>query len=170
MRNNVDFRTGPLRNAEWEGFWKANPNETEMTGEEWDEKWVSLRKWLGNRYNLSPIPVRKRQCFVVDDYAIPERTLQIQIKDLEILTTEFLNYVQDWVRQEAPSWRVAIPTDDNVDTLILIYPEHIKINPEAENDLSKFCESIRPGMLQAIKNHFAELGADWRTFLPEKYH
>jgi hypothetical protein len=34
MRSKVEFRTGPLPNADWsrEGFWKSNPNDTEMSG------------------------------------------------------------------------------------------------------------------------------------------
>jgi hypothetical protein len=161
MNTKVEFRTGPLRNADWEGFWKANPNDTEMSGKEWDEKWESLRSWLAKRYNLEPIPVRKRQCFVVDSYSTPERTLQIEIGHVEILTTEFLDFVQEWLRNEAPSWRVAIPTDDNVDTVILIYPQAIKVNPQAESDLATFCKKIQPATDEANKRARKELGLDW---------
>jgi len=161
MRCMDDFRTGPLRNAEWEGFWKSHPDDPPMTGEEWCEKWRSLNQWLSNRYNLTPIPVRKRQCYVWDDYAIPERSLTIQIEHPEILTKDFLEYVQEWVRSQAKSWRVIIPTDDNVDTLILIYPEAIRINPQAEKDLERFCKEIQAGTKAAIKRARREVGLDW---------
>jgi len=155
------FRTGALRNMEWEGFWKAHPDDPPMTGEEWDQKWSALKEWLSKRYNLRPIPIQKRQCFVVDDYSIPERTLQIEVSDVNILTFEFLVYVQEWLRNEAANWRVGIPTDDNVDTVILIYPDAIRINLEAEKDIEKFCEEIRPGTEAAIKRARRELGLDW---------
>jgi len=89
-----------------------------MSGEEWDEKWESLRRWLGRRYNLEPVPVRHRQCFVVDDYAEPERGLQIEISYSEILTADFLRYVQEWLQKAAPAWRVVIPTDETEENLM----------------------------------------------------
>jgi hypothetical protein len=155
------FRTGELRNTEWEGFWKAHPDDPPMTGDEWDEKWASLKQWLSQRYNLRPIPIRKRQCFVLDAYSSPERTLQIEVSDVQILTAEFLFYVQQWVRTDAPNWRVCIPTDDNVDTLILVYPRAVRINPEAEKDIEAFCHEIQPGTAAAMKRARRELGLDW---------
>ncbi len=155
------FKTGLLRQSEWSGFWKANANDPPMTGEEWDEKWESLNDWLGKQYNLEPIPVRKRQCYVVDDYAEPERMLQIEIEYLDIFTRAFLQYVQEWLRAKAPLWRVAIPTDDTDKNLVFVYPQGIRINPEAEADLDGFIERIKPAFQAAIKKARLAVGIEW---------
>jgi len=132
-----------------------------MEGEEWNEKWKSLEGWLARWYNLEPVPVRKRQCFVDDDYCDPERTLYVAISDVAILTPEFLDRIQQWVREEAPQWRVAIPTDETPQNQIFIYPGAIKINPTAEQDIDSFLAAMRPATDRVRQDGRRRFGLDW---------
>jgi hypothetical protein len=155
------YRTGPLRELEWSGFWRATAEEPEMTGEEWNEKWTAFRKWLSQKYNLEPVPVRTRQCFVWDDYSDPERTLVLQVQDMRIFNIAFLQYVQEWLQRDALHWRVAIPTDGRQANLIYIYPSTIRVNPQAEADLKSFIEDIKPAFEESNRRSRREVGLEW---------
>jgi hypothetical protein len=67
-----------------------------------------------------------------------------------VLGLGFLRYLQQWLQTEARLWRVAIPTDNTDENLILVYPEEIKINESAERDLTNFLISIRPRLAEVI--------------------
>jgi len=76
--------------------------------------------------------------------------MKIIIEVAEVLRISFLQYIQEWLRSEARLWRVAIPTDNTAENLILIYPEVIKINEAAEQNIPYFLEVIRPRLAQII--------------------
>jgi hypothetical protein len=160
MPRKPPVRSGTPNYIEWKGPWESACNEPEVTPEEWDQKWESLRSWLSKIYNLEPVPVRQRECYVVD-LAQSERTLQVEVVQVKILTDAFLIYLQQWLRTEAPQWRIAIPTDGSDENLILVYPEKIRINPVAEMNLEGFCREIQPGMQKTMAEERRRLGLDW---------
>jgi hypothetical protein len=140
MRKQLKFKTGPLRETEWSGLWRAIPDEPAFTGEEWNTMWESLGKWLSKRYNLNPIPVRKRQCYVWDDYDRPERTLLLQINDVSIFDMELMEYIREWLICCAPLWRVTIQTDNRKKILFTFIRKEsglIQKLSEISKDLSK---------------------------------
>src|SRR5438067_1287702 len=103
-RSPEEFKTGCLRYAEWNGFWKAHANDSIMTGEEWDQGWESLCDWLSQRYlvqysNEFPPQLWDRHCWVDGDYFKPERTLQITIAIAEVMSVSFLKYIQSWLQK-----------------------------------------------------------------------
>jgi hypothetical protein len=145
-----EFRTGCLRYCEWKGLWKAHANDSVITDEEWDSAWSSLQSWLSQRYLVEYTIGWERHCWVDGDYAEPERTLKIIIAVSDVLTISFLRFIQDWLRKSARSWRVAVPTDNQDENLILIYPEAIRANPGAEADLELFVAHSRPRLQSLI--------------------
>jgi hypothetical protein len=121
-----------------------------MTGDEWDRAWTSLRDWLSKRYLVKFSVGLQRHCWV-EDYAQPERTLTITIGVSEVLSCNFLRFVQGWLREYGRQWRVAVPVDNTDQNLILVYPEAIRINSQAEADLEAFVRSARPRLERTIE-------------------
>jgi len=157
----VEFRCGTPSHLEWGGPWKENPEAgLRPTYEEWIEYWESLRVWFERIYNLTPVPVRKRECFVVDQI-FEDHTLQIEIEKSHLLNRGFLVHAQKWLQEKANSWRIAIPTDDTAENLILVYPNVIRINPPAEQDIEKFCEQIQLKLHEANVRARAKVGLNW---------
>src|ERR1041384_5029856 len=124
-----ESRCGPLRRSEWQGYWKAHPDDDIMTFEERDAARKSLREWLRQRWVVDWIVYKGRQISVWDTYSHPERTLNVGLRDPSVLSESFLNYVQKWLKSGWSLWRVEVFSDENS---IMIYPDAIKINEEAE--------------------------------------
>ena len=150
MSDIPEVRCGNLRYSDWQGFWKANDDDSDMTGEEWDEGWESLREWLSRRYLVDWNLDWQRHCFVDGDYMEPERTLKIVIEVPEVLTKGFLLFVQKWL-QANKLWRVSVPTDDTPENQILVYSDAIRINPNAEANMPQFLHEVRPKLAALIK-------------------
>ncbi|HTG45192.1 MAG TPA: hypothetical protein VK633_11745 [Verrucomicrobiae bacterium] len=104
--------------------------------------------------------MRQRECYVVDD-AFQERTLQIEIQKVDILTEAFLVYVQRWLQSQAPLWRVAVPTDGTNENLVLVYPTLISVNVAVGESIDAFCERIRPKVHEAKVEGRRKLGLTW---------
>jgi len=158
MSAGPDFRCGPLRAQEWSGFWKANPEASLLSDEEWEAAWNSLRQWLSRRYLVDFSVKWQRHCCV--DRGVPEteRTLKISILVGDMLATKLLEFVQRWLQQEATLWRVAIPVDNTKDNLILIYPQGVRINPTAEADFDGFISQVRPRLAMLIEEGRKQTG------------
>jgi hypothetical protein len=148
------FHCGPSHATEWHGLWKATPEASP----EWDDAWASLKRWLSRRYVIDWQIKWQRHCCV--DRALPEteRTLKIIIEVADVLSVSFLVFVQQWLREQAPLCRVAVPVDNTDQNLILIYPEAIRINEPAEANLGQFIESMPPQLTAMIENGFQQLG------------
>jgi hypothetical protein len=121
--------------------------ETLLTRQEWEEHWWSLLQLLSRVYNIEPVPVRQKECFIFDN-PFQDRTLKIKIEKTEILTEGFLVYVGQWLQSQATLWGVSIPTDNTSENLILVYPRG-RINAEAEKQTAHFCLEIRPKLHDA---------------------
>jgi len=166
MDSPSEFRCGNLRFLEWPGFWKATPDASLMTEEEWDEGWASLTRWLSSRYLLEYKVGWQSHCWVEGDYAEPERTLKIIIAVDEVLTVGFLRFVQEWTRKEAPLWRVSVPTDNTDENLILVYPDAIRVNPIAESNLEAFVAKVRPCLAALIEDGRKQFGLSKKPHPP----
>jgi hypothetical protein len=151
MSPSAEYRSGPLRYCEWQGFWKATPEVSAMTDEEWDQACASLRQWLCGRYLAEWDTHWQRHCCVEGDFAEPERTIKIVIEVADVLTVDFLQFVQQWLREKGALWRVSIPTDNTDSNLILVYPDTIRINEQAESDVKEFLKTIRPSLAKLIE-------------------
>ena len=152
MNGQTDFRTGTLTFSEWSGFWKVTPEATLVTDQEWDEAVKALRAWLSTRYLVEWSLDWRRHCCVEGDFAEPERTIKVTIEVAGVLSMGFLKFVQQWLQNSAPSWRISIPTDNTNKNLILVYPNAIRINPEAEADLDRFLTKIGPKLAKLIED------------------
>ena len=162
----LEYRCGALRFTEWKGFWKAAPNVPRVSKDEWFGAWESLRNWLSQRYLVDWKIEWQRHCWVedvpygelIDGQIERERLLKIDIEVADILTVPFLKFVQQWLLQKAALYRVSVPVDDTHENLILIYPQAIRINPEAEADLEQFVQTFRPRLAARIEAGFRETG------------
>lgn len=137
-----------------------------MTDDEWDAAWKSLTDWLRQRYAVDWIVGGQRHLHVDGDYADPERSLLITIEVSGVLTTGFLGYVQQWLRVQTRMWRVFIPTDNTDANMVVVYPETICVNPEAESNLAAFLEGIRPRLEALIQQGRREFGLPTRPHPP----
>jgi hypothetical protein len=158
MRANCEFRCGTPRHIEWDGFWKASADASLLTEEESRQGRNSLRKWLSQQYLVDFEVERQRHCCVDKTYPETERTLKIIIEVAEVLTAHFLRFVQQWLRQEAPLWRVSIPVDTTDESVILVYPNVIRVNPTAEGHLEAFIEEVRPRLALLIEQGQKKFG------------
>jgi hypothetical protein len=137
-----------------------------MTDEEWDAGWKSLRNWLRQRYAVDWIVGGQRHLCLDGDYAAPERSLKIIIEVPEALTVGLLKFVQAWLRKEGRLWRVFVPTDNTDENLIVVYPETICVNPQAEADLAAFVRQVRPRLVALIEQGRKEFGLRKRPHPP----
>jgi hypothetical protein len=149
-----------------------------MTPEEWEPAWESLTQWLAQKYLVTYsnafLPSQwQRHCWVEGDYAEAERTLTLNIGVAEVLSVGFLRFIQEWLRRNGGAWRVAIPMD-KAENFVMIYPEAIKINPAAEQDLEAFVRAARPELERIIREgpfgkKFFGLGDKPYPPLPEEH-
>ncbi|MCP5524580.1 MAG: hypothetical protein H7A46_23880 [Verrucomicrobiales bacterium] len=137
-----------------------------MTDDEWNANWNSLRHWLRQRYAVDWMVDKQRHLSVEGDYARPERSLTIYVSVAEALTFGLLKFVQDWLQKEARLWRVFIPTDNTDENLIVVYPEAIRANPEAEANLPDFVQRIRPSLATVIEEGRKQFGIPTRPHPP----
>ncbi|MEW6306748.1 MAG: hypothetical protein AB1705_25050 [Verrucomicrobiota bacterium] len=85
-------------------------------------------------------------------------TLWVAVRDFEILTLEFIAFVQDWQKEAHDRWRVIIPTYMTDNEMIVIYPNDTKINEIAEKDLNLFLAELRTKLPNAYASARRELG------------
>jgi hypothetical protein len=71
-----------------------------------------------------------------------------------VLTLRFILYLQRWITEYYPSWRITIPTYLGPQNVILIFKEKIRANKEYESNLEGSLEEIikRMPLLDAYKH------------------
>jgi hypothetical protein len=149
MPDYTDHREGTPRRTEWQGLWRSSINDRPVSDEEFYRCADSLYDWLELRYNLKWSQVKKRDCYVRGDVLSHDRTQQVIVTNCDILERAFLEYLQQWLRGDWRSWRIELPTDETDESLILVYPDVIRVNPSAEADLDTFLNEIKPKIREA---------------------
>jgi hypothetical protein len=147
---NEDYRYGTLRYTAWQGKWKSSPDDEDDFEEKYFEEqfWRSTRslcKWLKSRYKHGSAD--DCECYVRGD-SFGDKTHQIEIVRPQVLTLIFLNYLQDWLKSDWQTWRVLVSTYLELEDLIVVYPDAIRISPAAEGDLETGLQNIRQRMLR----------------------
>jgi hypothetical protein len=123
-------------------LWRCTLREPRLTEHRFDKNYRALDKWLNGRF-VTGLPGTGADCYVRGDN-FGDKTQQVIIIKPGVLRVDFLRYLQEFLRAGWRDWRIMIATDGNVQNCILIYPDVIRINPAAEQDLEHFCELMRP--------------------------
>jgi hypothetical protein len=148
----TELRTGQVHLQEWSGLWKASPNVSVMSEEEFDAAWKSLTSWLRERYAVDWIFQGQRHLFVDGDFGEDrERTLTVVIEVEDALTLGLLRFIQDWLRTHGRLWRVAVPIRSTRQDCILVYPEAIRVGIDPAADVRVFLEAARSTLAQTIE-------------------
>ncbi|MEK6798998.1 MAG: hypothetical protein AABZ12_08550 [Planctomycetota bacterium] len=117
----MSYRYGNLSYYEHRGDWRSSPGEGLVGTREYEEVYLSLRQWLRARFAGHPRADEGYPCYIVGDYR-PERTQQLEIYELEILTPDFVRDIQAELRRRGwTRWRILVSASMPED-IIIIYP------------------------------------------------
>ena len=103
MPDSNQSRAGTPSRLEWGGLWKASSADRNVTRKEFEHRANQLADWLEVKYKISGTI---KDCYVRGDMLSADRTQQIIVTNLDILTLEFLAYLQEWLRSGNRSWRI----------------------------------------------------------------
>ena len=111
-------------------LWLSNSEEVTVDGNDYEKASFSLEKHLAKRYDLGS-ENRLGVCYVRGDF-YGDRTQYLEVYDEQIITVEFLKYVQEWIASYEPGgWRVVILTYSE-EAAIMIYESCVRFNKELE--------------------------------------
>jgi hypothetical protein len=129
------YVTGTLSLEESSEVWKANLKEPDLAQGEFYAAYESLTDHLAKRY-----PRRKEEepaCYVRGD-CFGDKTQYIDFYRPEIITLEFLEYLQKWLRSYGnDDWRILVATELGNSESVMVYPNVIRTGKKYERNLEK---------------------------------
>jgi hypothetical protein len=141
-----DWRSGTPSIGEWNGAWRANASEGEVSQTEWQTVWASLDQHLTkcgkNGFD------DESDFFLRSTWFREHRSQVVEIVNPRALTLEFLTSLQDWMMQKHPNWRVIIPLFLGETNVLVVYPQTIRGGIEFEPDWGASLACARQEMLQ----------------------
>jgi hypothetical protein len=140
----TEYRFGRPSLEEWHGLWKAQPHDPDATGAEFHVAFDSLVKWLTG-YGKNGIKADD-DFFLTGEFQ-GDRTQVVELVNPNALTLRFILYLQRWITEYYPSWRIVIPTYLGPHNVILIFEDRIRANKEYDDNLERSLEEIIKRML-----------------------
>ena len=142
-----NHRFGVLSFDEWPGFWKANPTDLDVTGQEYEEFYRNLDRSLREQYANYPTE------FYVRGDCYGDRSLDIEIVNPDVLTASLLRDLQNRLKAEGANlWRIRIPTYLEPNQVIVVYPSGICVPGNSSGDLKQDIELITSQLIKKEGN------------------
>lgn len=139
----IDYRYGTPSLEEWHGLWKSDPSDSEVTDVEFNGTFKSLDKWLAQ---YGKTGVREDCDFYVVGDCQGDKTQCVELVNPNVLTMPFLKFLQRWISEFYPKWRIVVPTYLAPHNVILAYKDSIRANREYEANLEESLAVIRAQM------------------------
>ena len=129
-----DYATGTPSLEEACDRWKADPNGPDLKDGEYHAAYKSLKQHLESRHSCAGWPP---DVYVRGD-CFGDKTQYVYFYRPEILDTEFLAYLQQWLRNYGSSdWRIIVATELGNAAAVVVYPNIIRAGREYEHNLAE---------------------------------
>jgi hypothetical protein len=138
------WKSGTPRANEWRGRWRALTTEKEVSHDEWIETYDSLWKWLSQKFKVGSNNLD--DVFIRETWFQEHRSHVIEVVRPSALTLDLLLFLQQWLREQYPTWRIIVPVFLGEDKVITVYHNVLRGAPEYEADWIVALEQARKQM------------------------
>ena len=139
-----NWKSGTPTTTEWTGHWRAIDTEGEVAHDEWLRTYDSIHKWLKSFHRVGSGDWD--DVFLREVWYQEHRSHVIELVRPAVLTIEFLQRLQQWIREQHPTWRIIVPLFLGEDKVIVVYRDIIRGAPEFERDWSGALAHVRDRM------------------------
>lgn len=140
------WRSGTPTTTEWNGHWRASNDESEVSHGEWLKTYDALSSWLESFLRVGS--EESADVFLREIWYQEHRSHVIELIRPSVLTGEFLQRLQQWIREQQPTWRIIVPLFLGEDKVIVVYRDTIRGAPEFEHNWPEALARAREQMAE----------------------
>jgi hypothetical protein len=112
-------------------LWKRYESDSEVTDEEFRYSYHSLREHIKKWCHMAE-GLKEGFCYIRGDN-FGDRTHYVELYLPELLNTNFLSYLQNWIKTFLQNWRILIPTYLTDSETIVIYSDGLVLGKKYRN-------------------------------------